>query len=206
MDFTLKITLKFLFICALIIFSINTINAIYWMPYWVNSIVEEVAQEFKVNTPYIFQEMRSVRQFNSRVTPTCTDIRLNFGNLIIGDRLIEKLEVTELKLLMRRAFVYSKNRYLLKKASLIAAILVSNAYLFKKPQDDPLFGAGIFLLDVIAYLGLNIYCEKQIDQEIIKDEHDQEILDNAYKKISPNGWPLNKWPSFYKNFARYIGF
>lgn len=189
---------------ALIFF--NNLNAMSFMPDWVKPMVEEVAHEFNVDTPYIFQEMRGVRQFNCYVTPTCTDIRRSafFGDLIIGDRLIEKLNYKELKVLTRRAFVSYKNWYRFKKASLIVAIIASNAYLFKLQKDAPLLALGILLLDAVAYLGLNVYCEKQIDKEVIKNAEEQEILDSAYQKISPNRWPL--YHSFYKNVGRYIGF
>ena len=205
MDFKLKITKHYL-IYALTISLFSNMSGFYFLPDWVRPTVEKVSQEFGLKSPKIYVEMLSVRRFNSSVTSTCTDIRLNLGNLIIGDRLIEKLDVPELKLLVKRAFVYSKNWYSLKKMSLIAAILFSNAYFFSTHKDAPVQAAGILLLDAIAYLGLNIYCEKQIDKEMIKNAGDQEILDSAYQKISPNRWPLNKWPLFYKNVGRYIGF
>ncbi len=191
---------------ALTILLFSNIHGFYFPPDWVRSAVEEASQEFGLKAPKIYVEMRNVRAFNPMVTPICTDLRVAGNSLIIGDRLIEKLDAKELKLLTKRAFIYSKNWYFLKKVSLIAAILFSNAYFLENRKDAPLQAAGIFLLDAIAYVGFNVYCEKQIDKEIIKNTHDTEILDSAYQKISPNRWPLNKYPSFYKNIARYIGF
>lgn len=202
----MKITKHYL-ICALTISLFCNMSGMYQgMPFWIKPIVEKVAQEFKVDTPTIGMEMRSNRVFNRHKTPVCTDIRLNFGYLVIGDRLIEHLEGAELELLIKRAFVYSKNWYFLKKVSLIAAILFSNVYFLENRKNAPLQAAGIFLLDAIAYVGFNVYCEKQIDKEIIKNADDQEILNAAYQKISPNRWPLDRYPSLYKNVARYIGF
>jgi hypothetical protein len=201
----LKITKHYL-ICALTISLFSNISGFYFLSDWVRLAVEEASQEFGLKAPKIYVEMRDVRAFNPMVTPICTDLRVAGDGLIIGDRLIEKLDAKELKLLTKRAFIYSKNWYFLKKVSLIAAILFSNVYFLENRKDAALQAAGIFLLDAIAYSGLNVYCEKQIDKEVIKDAHDQEILDAAYQKISPNGWPLNKWPLFYKNVGRYVGF
>lgn len=206
MNFILRSISRYLFMSVVALVFINNLSAMHFLPDWVKPAVEEVSQEFGLKTPKIYEEMRSVRMFNPLVTPTCTDLRLVGNNLIIGDRLIEKLEPKELMLLTRRAFVYSNNWYFSKKLSLVVALLISNAYLLQNRKDAPLQAAGIFLLDAIAYVGFNVYCEKQIDKEIIKNSHDQEILDSAYQKISTNRWPLDRYPSLYKNVARYIGF
>jgi len=174
------------------------------MPSWVKSMVEEVAHKFNVKIPTIYQEMKSNRQFNPLIAPTCTNISLDWGNLIIGDRLIAKLDKKELELLTMRAFVYAKNWYAFKKISLIATLLFLNAYVFNNDKVAPIKAVTTLFGSVIAYLGFNIYAEKYIDREIIKEPCDQLILDLAYQKISPNKWPLSKWPSFYKNVARYI--
>lgn len=47
----------------------------------------------------------------------------------------------------------------------------------------------MLLMDILMYLGFSIYSEKHIDKEIIKDAEDQEVLDIAYQKNSPNHWP-----------------
>ncbi len=180
--------------------------AMHFLPDWVSVAVEEASDEYGIRTPKIYVEMRDVRVFNPMMTPICTDLRVAGDGLIIGDRLIEKLDANELKLLTKRAFIYSKNWYFLKKVSLIAAILFSNTCLLQNRKDAPLQAAGIFLLDTIAYLGFNVYCEKQIDKEMIKNADEQEVLDSAYQKISPNRWPLDKYRSFYKNIGRYVGF
>lgn len=192
--------------CALTIVLFSNISGFHLLPDWVRPAVEKSSQEFGLKVPKIYVEMRNVRAFNPQVNPTCTDLRVAGDCIIIGDRLIEKLEPKELMLLTKRAFVYSNNWCFSKKLSLIASLLILNAYLLQNRKDAPLQAVGIFLLDAIAYLGLNVYCEKQIDKEIIKNAGDQEILDSAYQKISPNRWPLNKNPSFYKNIARYVGF
>lgn len=97
---------------------LSTLNAwhYYPMPSWVEPMVEEVAQQFNAKTPTIYQEMCSVRAANPHLRQTCTDIRRSpfFGDLIIGDRLIQKLHYQELKLLTRRAFISYKNWYRFK--------------------------------------------------------------------------------------------
>lgn len=197
----MRLPIKAALFCLIFVQNFYALNGGYST---VLSIVERVAKKFGENTPIIFEEMRNNRMFNRYRTPTCLDVSLRWGNLVIGDLLLQKLDSAELELLITRAFIQNKIWYTTKKVALILSLLLLNAYFFNSNKDAPGEAGVLFLIDAFAYFGFNFYMENYADQETLEITGTQELLDKTYEKLSP---PRLKywWPSFYKNFWRYIG-